>query len=135
MLDKANATAGENGQVEYVIPPQTFKIENPVAVVNTSDDLAGAKSFVDFLFTPEAQLIWRNKDSGRSIPPSSSDPGTLPRRHRQAVDDLRARQGARRGHRRGERRQGSEGWKAVDEALFGKKGAITKIYDSGGGKQ
>ena len=45
-------------QVEYLLPPQTFKIENPVAVVNTSTDKPAAKAFVDFLFTPQAQTLW-----------------------------------------------------------------------------
>ena len=42
MLQRKNAGAVESSQVEYLIPPQTFKIENPVAVVNTSKDLPAA---------------------------------------------------------------------------------------------
>ncbi|SDU43928.1 sulfate transport system substrate-binding protein [Gordonia westfalica] len=133
MLDKANATAGENGQVEYVIPPQTFKIENPVAVVNTSDDLAGAKSFVDFLFTPEAQLIWAEQGF-RPVDPAVIEatrelfPGDIAKLW--TISEL----GKVLGEGTAEENDGKDlkGWKAVDEALFGKKGAITKIYDSGG---
>ena len=39
MLQRKNAGAAQSAQVEYLIPPQTFKLENPVAVVNTSKDL------------------------------------------------------------------------------------------------
>ena len=44
--------------VEHVNPPQTFKIENPTAVVNSSPHLDKANAFVDFLFTPEGQKLW-----------------------------------------------------------------------------
>ena len=38
--------------VQYVIPPTTFKIENPVAVLKTSHDLDKAVAFKNFLYTP-----------------------------------------------------------------------------------
>ena len=44
--------------VEHVTPPTTFKIENPTAVLTNSKNLAKAKAFNDFLFTPEAQKLW-----------------------------------------------------------------------------
>jgi sulfate transport system substrate-binding protein len=44
--------------VEYVNPPQTFKIDNPVAVVSTSTHLDKATALKNFLFTPEGQTIW-----------------------------------------------------------------------------
>jgi sulfate transport system substrate-binding protein len=47
--------------VDYVIPDQTLLIENPVAVVNESKDPKLAQSFVDFLYTPEAQKIFVSK--------------------------------------------------------------------------
>jgi sulfate/thiosulfate-binding protein len=47
--------------VEYVVPDQTIKIENPVATVNESKHLDKAKAFVDFLYTPEAQRIFAGK--------------------------------------------------------------------------
>ncbi|MDH3008469.1 MULTISPECIES: sulfate ABC transporter substrate-binding protein [Gordonia] len=133
MLDKANSTAAPNSQVEYVIPPQTFKIENPVAVVNTSDDKAGARSFVDFLFTPEAQLIWAEQGF-RPVDPAVIEatrdlfPGDIAKLW--TIAEL----GKVLGEGTAEDNDGKDltGWKAVDEALFGKKGAITKIYDSGG---
>jgi sulfate transport system substrate-binding protein len=47
--------------VDYVVPDQTIKIENPVATVNESEHLDKAKAFVDFLYTPEAQRIFAAK--------------------------------------------------------------------------
>src|SRR3954447_8929536 len=46
--------AGED--VDYVIPPQTILIENPIAVTKDAPD--SAKAFVKFLYTPEAQGIF-----------------------------------------------------------------------------
>jgi len=46
--------ARQNGEpVEYVVPDQTLLIETPAAV--TKDAPPAAKSFLDFLYTPEAQ--------------------------------------------------------------------------------
>ena len=44
--------------VDYVIPDETLLIENPIAVVNEAKDPKLAQSFVDFLYTPEAQEIF-----------------------------------------------------------------------------
>ncbi len=45
-----------NGEdVEHVTPDDTFRIENPIAVVNTSKHLDQAKAFVDFLYTKQGQ--------------------------------------------------------------------------------
>jgi sulfate/thiosulfate-binding protein len=48
-------------ELDYIVPDQTLLIENPVAVVNESDDPGLARSFVDFLYTPEAQEIFVQK--------------------------------------------------------------------------
>ena len=45
-------------ELDYVVPDQTILIENPVAVVNESENRKLAQSFVDFLYTPEAQEIF-----------------------------------------------------------------------------
>ena len=51
--------AERNGEdVEHHTPDTTFKIENPVAVVNTSKHQEQAQAFVDFLYTPEGQKAW-----------------------------------------------------------------------------
>ena len=44
--------------VEHVNPPQTFKIENPVAVVTSSTHLDQANALKNFLYTAEGQKIW-----------------------------------------------------------------------------
>ena len=49
--------AGED--IDYVIPPQTILIENPIAVTKDASDKADA--FVKYLYTPEAQGIFASK--------------------------------------------------------------------------
>ena len=56
--DEAIAAVRAGDPVEYVTPPQTFKIENPVAVVTKAKNPAAAKAFVDYLFTPAAQKLF-----------------------------------------------------------------------------
>ncbi len=47
------------GQPAYfVIPKATIRIENPVAVLKNSKNLATAKAFVKFLYTPTAQRLF-----------------------------------------------------------------------------
>jgi sulfate/thiosulfate-binding protein len=54
--------AQEKGEeLDYVVPDETLLIENPIAVVNESKDPELAQSFVDFLYTPEAQEIFAGK--------------------------------------------------------------------------
>jgi sulfate/thiosulfate transport system substrate-binding protein len=51
--------AQKNGEeLDYIVPDQTILIENPIAVVNESENPELAQSFVDFLYTPEAQEIF-----------------------------------------------------------------------------
>jgi sulfate/thiosulfate transport system substrate-binding protein len=51
--------AQQAGQpLEYVVPEQTILIENPAAVVNTGESTEAAMSFLDFLYTPEAQGVF-----------------------------------------------------------------------------
>jgi sulfate/thiosulfate-binding protein len=45
-------------KLDYVIPPQTILIENPVAVVSSSSHKTQAAAFVKFLTTPTAQKIF-----------------------------------------------------------------------------
>jgi sulfate/thiosulfate-binding protein len=49
-------TAQQKGQpVEYVIPPQTILIENPIAVISKTKHPAQAKAFLDYLWSPAGQ--------------------------------------------------------------------------------
>jgi sulfate transport system substrate-binding protein len=44
--------------VDYVIPPQTILIENPIAVSIKSSHPTEAKAFVKFLRSPTGQTLW-----------------------------------------------------------------------------
>ncbi len=66
---EAIAIGRQGKPVEHVLPAQTFKIENPVAVVSTSSHLEAANAFDNFQYTAAAQTAWRRPGSGRSILP------------------------------------------------------------------
>lgn len=98
--------------LEHVNPPQTFKIENPVAVVNTSKHLDKATEFVNFQYTPEAQKVWAEAGF-RPVDPAIAEEFAekFPAPEKLwTVTDL-------------------GGWSKVDPQLFDKdNGEITKIY-------
>jgi len=104
-----------NGEpVQHVTPDTTFKIENPVAVLNTSKHKAQAEAFVKFLYTPEGQRAWAQagfrpvdpnvtKEFAKDFP----NPKKL-----YTIDDL-------------------GGWTKVNDQLFDPdKGAVAKIYNA-----
>ena len=45
-------------EVEHHNPPTTFLIENPFAVLNTSEHPQEAQAFKDFLYSTEGQRAW-----------------------------------------------------------------------------
>jgi sulfate/thiosulfate-binding protein len=47
--------------LDYIVPDQTLLIENPVAATTEAKDAELAQSFVDFLYTDEAQKIFVGK--------------------------------------------------------------------------
>lgn len=98
--------------VEHVNPAQTFKIENPVAVVSSSQHFEQANALKNFLYTPEAQRIWAQAGF-RPVDPGVAEDFAVdfPAPHKLwTIADL-------------------GGWSAVDPALFDKdNGSITKIY-------
>ena len=106
----------EGDPVQHVTPPQTFKIENPVAVLSKSPNAARAKAFNDFLYTPEAQRLWaqagfRPVDAtvAQEFAADFPQPQKL-----WTIDDL-------------------GGWKTVNDSLFKKDvGSIAVIYDKAG---
>jgi sulfate/thiosulfate transport system substrate-binding protein len=54
--------AQEKGEdIDYVVPDQTILIENPLASTTESKNPDVAQSFVDFLYTDEAQRIFAEK--------------------------------------------------------------------------
>ena len=98
--------------VEHINPPQTFKIENPVAVVTSSTHLEQANALKNFLYTPEGQKIWAQAGF-RPVDPSVAEDfaNDFPTPQKLwTIADL-------------------GGWSAVDPKLFDKEnGTITKIY-------
>ncbi len=132
-LKGQNATAKPGQKVDYILPSETFKIENPVAVVNFSKAKKAANEFVSYLFTPAAQRIWAQQGF-RPVDPRVIEetkdlfPGEIAKLW--TIKEL----GAVLGEGAAEDNKGKDlkGWPAVDKALFGTSGAITEIYDAGG---
>ena len=103
-----------NGEdVEHVTPDDTFKIENPIAVVNTSKHAEQAKAFVDFLYTKEGQEAiakagFRPVDEAVTQEHAADFP--TPKKL-WTIDDL-------------------GGWSKVNDELFDPdKGSVAKIYN------
>jgi len=110
--NEAIATERGGKPVEHINPPQTFKIENPVAVVTTSPHLDAAVAFKNFQYTAPAQKAWAQAGFRPVDPAVAADfrdqypaPAKL-----WTIADL-------------------GGWGTVDPQLFDKNtGSITKIY-------
>ncbi|HLS75409.1 MAG TPA: sulfate ABC transporter substrate-binding protein [Nocardia sp.] len=56
--NEAIFTERNGDPIEHIVPADTFKIENPVAVLKNSQNPEKAVAFRDFLFTPEGQRAW-----------------------------------------------------------------------------
>jgi ABC-type sulfate transport system substrate-binding protein len=110
--NEAIATERAGKPVEHINPPQTFKIENTVAVVTTSPHLQAAVAFKNFQYTAAAQKVWAQAGFRPVDPAVAADfrdqfpvPAKL-----WTIADL-------------------GGWGTVDPQLFDKNaGSITKIY-------
>ncbi|HET6969028.1 MAG TPA: sulfate ABC transporter substrate-binding protein [Ornithinibacter sp.] len=100
--------------VEHVTPPQTFKIENPAAVLSQSANAETAKAFNEFLYTPQAQKLWAEagfRPVDAAVAAQFADDFPQPEKL-WTIADL-------------------GGWKQVDSTLFTKDvGSIAKIYDA-----
>jgi sulfate transport system substrate-binding protein len=110
-VERHGAEKGEVS-VEHLNPPQTFKIENPVAVVTGSTHLDKATALKNFLFTPQGQKIWAEAGFRPVDPAVAADfAKDFPAPEKLwTIADL-------------------GGWTSVDTALFDKEnGAITTIY-------
>ena len=110
--NEAIATERQGKPVEHVTPSQTFKIENPVAVVTTSAHLEAATAFKNFQYTAAAQKLWAQAGF-RPVDPAVAadfrDQFPIPLKL-WTIADL-------------------GGWSTVDPQLFDKNGgSITKIY-------
>lgn len=110
--NEAIATERQGKPVTQVHPPQTFKIENPVAVVTSGAHLDAATAFKNFQYTAQAQKLWAAAGFRPVDPAVAADvrsqfpmPAKL-----WTIADL-------------------GGWDTVDPQLFDKKsGSVTKIY-------
>ncbi|NUS42282.1 MAG: sulfate ABC transporter substrate-binding protein [Mycobacteriaceae bacterium] len=108
---------GKGDPIEHIVPPATFKIENPVAVLKNSAHKDQAVAFRDFLYTADAQRAWaaagfRPVDPAVAAETAARFPAPAAL---WTIADL-------------------GGWKKVDADLFatgdkGSKGAITEIYE------
>lgn len=110
--NEAINTERQGKPVEHINPPQTFKIENPVAVVTTSTHQDKATALKNFLYTPEGQKLWAEAGFRPVDPAVAADfAADFPAPQKLwTIDDL-------------------GGWSSVDPALFDKdNGSITKIY-------
>ncbi|MGA9872828.1 MAG: sulfate ABC transporter substrate-binding protein [Rhodococcus sp. (in: high G+C Gram-positive bacteria)] len=103
-------------EVEHIDLADTFRIDNPVAVVNTSAQLERANALNDFLYTEEGQRVWAEAGFRPVDPAVAADysqtfhtPENL-----RTIDDL-------------------GGWDTVDTELFGDNGALTSIYSESTG--
>jgi sulfate/thiosulfate transport system substrate-binding protein len=110
--NEAIAAERKGKPVEHISPPQTFKIENPVAVVSTSQHLDAANAFKNFQYTAAAQKVWAQAGF-RPVDPAVAtdfrDQFPVPVKL-WTIADL-------------------GGWSTVDPQLFDKNtGSITKIY-------
>jgi sulfate transport system substrate-binding protein len=106
---EAIADRKKGAAIEYVIPPHTILIQNPVAVVGSN---ASASKFVNYLISPAGQKIWAEKGY-RPVIPGVAAPGQFPTPTGLfTIDDL-------------------GGWTAVDKQFFEPEtGIVTKIEQS-----
>ena len=103
----------EGEDVDYVTPDTTFKIENPVAVLNDSKNPEQAKAFNDFLYTPKAQKAWAEagfRPVDETVAAEFADEFPAPAKL-WTIDDL-------------------GGWGKVNDELFDEEnGSVAKIYE------
>jgi sulfate transport system substrate-binding protein len=101
-------------KIEHVTPPDTFKIENPVAVTKNAKSPTQANAFVDFLYSPAgqkglAQAGFRPSDPTVAKQFASDFPAPA---KLWTIADL-------------------GGWSKVNDALFDPdKGTVAKIYNA-----
>ena len=103
--------------VEHHTPAHTFKIENPVAVLNTSKHKAQAQAFLDFMYSPAGQTAWAEAGF-RPVDTTVFDKFTadFPAPEKLwTIDDL-------------------GGWSKVNDELFDPdNGSVAKIYNKATG--
>jgi sulfate/thiosulfate-binding protein len=110
--NEAIATERQGKPIEHINPSQTFKIENPLAVVTTTGHLDTATAFKNFQYSAQAQKLWAQAGF-RPV-----DPAIAAEFRNQFPVPVKLWTIADLG-----------GWDVVDPQLFDKNtGSITKIY-------
>ena len=56
--DDAIASQRKGASIDYVVPPQTILIQNPIAVLSNSTHKAAAQAFVNYLLSEAGQELW-----------------------------------------------------------------------------
>jgi sulfate/thiosulfate-binding protein len=56
--NEAKTAQAKGEDIDYVIPPTTLLIENPIAVTSTTKNATKANAFVDYLKSDAGQKIW-----------------------------------------------------------------------------
>jgi sulfate transport system substrate-binding protein len=108
--DEAISDQKKGASIEYVIPKATILIQNPIAVVGTSN--ASAQKFVSYLLSPAGQKIWASKGY-RPVIAGVAAPGQLPTPPNLFTIEALG------------------GWKAVTKQFFEPEtGIVTKIEQS-----
>jgi len=108
--DEAISDQKKGSPIEYVIPKATILIQNPIAVVGTSN--ASAQKFVNYLLSPAGQRIWASKGY-RPVIAGVAAPGQFPTPAKLFTIEALG------------------GWKAVTKQFFEPEtGIVTKIEQS-----
>lgn len=113
----ASLQAGGDSQIIY--PASTILIENPVAVVDAYVDKHGtraaAEAFVNFLWTPDAQLVFA-KYGFRPVVPAVAQEEAIAAQFPPITDRFTSAYFG--------------GWPNISTDLFGKSGTITNLLNS-----
>jgi sulfate transport system substrate-binding protein len=56
--DDAIAAERKGASIDYVVPPQTILIQNPIAVLSNSSHKAAAQAFLNYLLSESGQELW-----------------------------------------------------------------------------
>ena len=109
--NEAKTAQAAGKDIDYVIPPTTLLIQNPIAVLSKSQNKASAEAFVDFLLSDAGQELFA-QHGYRSINPKLVDEKTYPTPEKLiTISEL-------------------GGWKALNKRFFDEEaGLITKINE------
>ncbi len=99
--------------LEYIVPEETILIENPYAVVETSENPREAEDFLEYLLSPEAQRIFGEKGYRPVVPEVRDEFGYREPPGLFTIEDY-------------------GGWETVDEEFFGSEGSVTGVVEERG---